>query len=72
MAQYKPMAEYVARRDKSGAWGKHTHTTMYETDYQQGLIYSSRNTTQYSVIIYMRKESKRRINRHVCITDSLC
>ena len=72
MVQCKPMADYVAGRDKSGAWGGHTHPTIYKTDYQQGPIYSTRNTTQYSVIMYMRKESERRINRPICITDSLC
>ena len=24
------------RRDKSGAWDEHTHTTIYKTDNQQG------------------------------------
>ena len=24
------------RRDKSGAWGEHTHTTIHKTDNQQG------------------------------------
>ena len=33
MVQCKPMAEYVAGRDKSGTWGGHTHNTIYKTDY---------------------------------------
>ena len=26
----------VGGRDRSGAWDAHTHTTIYEIDYQQG------------------------------------
>ena len=46
-------------RDKSGDWDEHTHTTIYKIDNQQGLLYSTENSTQYSVITYMRKESKK-------------
>ena len=36
--------------------GINIHTTTYETD--KDLLYSTGNSTQYSVITYMRKESK--------------
>ena len=39
---------------KSGAWGEHIHTTVYKTD---NLLHSTWNSTQYSVITYLRKES---------------
>ena len=44
-------------RNKSRAWDEYTHTTIYKTDNQQGPLYSTGNSTQYSVITYMRKES---------------
>ena len=34
----------------------------------KNLLYSTRNSTQYSVMTYMRKEK----DRCMCITDSLC
>ena len=47
-------------RDKSGAWDEHTHTTIYKIDNQQGhTVYSTGNSTQYSVITFKRKESKK-------------
>ena len=61
----------VAGRDKSGAWGEHSHTTTYNQITSKDLLYSTENSTQYSVITYMRKESVKRMNTCVCITDSL-
>ena len=61
----------VAGRDKSGAWGEHSHTTTYKQITSKDLLYSTENSTQYSVITYMRKESVKRMNTCVCITDSL-
>ena len=36
-----------------------TYTTIYKTDKQGPTVYSTGNSTQYSVITYMRKESKK-------------
>ena len=37
-------------RDKSEWWNEHTHTTIYKIDNQQGILYSTVNSIQYSVI----------------------
>ena len=65
------------KRDKSGARDWHAHTTMYKIDNQQGPTISTGNSTQYSVITYMRKESEKEwIYVCVCVcvykTKSLC
>ena len=36
------------------------------------LLYSTGNSTQYFVMAYMGKESKKRVDKCICITDSLC
>jgi len=41
-------------RRKSEAWGEHIHTTVYKTD---NLLHSTWNSTQYSVITYLTKQS---------------
>ena len=39
----------------------------------KNLLYSTGNSTQYSVMAYMGKESKKkRMDVCICITDSLC
>ena len=38
----------------------------------KNLLYSTGNSTQYSVMTYMAKESKKRVAICICITDSLC
>ena len=35
-------------------------------------LYVTGNSTQYSVINFKRKESKKRMNICICITESLC
>ena len=50
-------------RDKLGDWDKHTHYTIYKIDNQKGdnqkdLLYSTGNSSQYSVITYTGKESE--------------
>ena len=48
-----------------------THTLLYVRQIKnKDLLYSTGNSTQYSVITYMRKESKKRMN--ICVTESLC
>ena len=47
------------RRDKSGAWDEYSHTTIYKRDTPEDLLYSTGNSNLYSVISYMRKESKK-------------
>ena len=59
------------RRDKLGGWDKHIHTTVYKID-NKNLLYSTGNSTQYSVITYMEKESGERKGRYIRITESLC
>ena len=36
------------------------------------LLYSTGNSTQYSAMTYMRKESKKRVDICICVTDCLC
>ena len=38
----------------------------------KNLLYSTGNSTQYSVMTYMGKESKKEWIICICITDSLC
>ena len=40
-------------------WDWHMHTEVYGIIGQQGLLYSTNNSTQYYVIIYVGKESER-------------
>ena len=50
----------VRGRDKSGAWDEHTHYLLYIGQMtNKDLLYSTGNSTQYSVITYTRKESKK-------------
>ena len=60
--------ENMVGRGKSGAWDEHTHTTTYKIT-NKDLLCSTGNSTQYSVITYMKKE---RMNICICITESLC
>ena len=49
----------VGGGDKSGAWGKHTHSTMYKIATQQGpTIQHKELSLKYPVITNMRKEQK--------------
>ena len=36
------------------------------------LLYRTANSAQYSVMAYGRKESKKKVDKCICITDSLC
>ena len=45
--------------DKSGAWDEHTNTALYKVENQPRTYCTAQETTQYSVITYVRKESKR-------------
>ena len=46
--------------DKIGVWDEHTHTLLYVRQItNKDLLYSTGNSTQYSVIIYMGKESEK-------------
>ena len=59
-------------RTKPGAYDEHTHTTIYKTDNQQRPavqhreLYSILHNNQYG------KESKKKVNACICITESLC
>ena len=44
---------------KLGARDSHIHTTIYKIDKQQDLLSNTGNSTQYSVITYMGKESEK-------------
>ena len=54
------------RKAKSGAWNDIRQIA------NKDLLYSTRNSTQYSVITYMRKESKKGMNICMCLTELLC
>ena len=42
-----------------GVWNEQIHTTIHKTDNQQGLTIKHTDSTQYSVITYMGKESEK-------------
>ena len=49
------------------------HTLLYIKQItNKELLYSTENSTQYSTMAYMGKESKKRVVIGKCITDSLC
>ena len=52
------LASRGGRRDTLGDWNGHTHTTVYKTDKKEP-TYNTGDSIQHSVIIYMRKESKK-------------
>ena len=45
-------------RDNLGLWDGHIHSTIHKTD-TKDLPYSTRNSTQCSVMTYMRTEAKK-------------
>ena len=50
--------------------GIDTCTTIHKIN--KDLSYSTGHSTQYSVMTYMGKESKKTVDLCICITDSLC
>ena len=52
-------------------FGINIYTILYKIDNQQGPTVSTGNSTQYSVITYMGKGSKKRMDSWICITNSL-
>ena len=59
----------VGERDGLKLWTKHIYTVVFGTDGQWGPVYSTGNSTQYSVITCMGKEVEK---IDMCITESLC
>ena len=48
------------------------HTLLYIKQItNKDLLYSTGNSTQYSIITNMEKESKKKVNACICIIDSL-
>lgn len=43
-------------RAKTEVWDWHIYTSLYKIDKQQGPMYGTGSSTQYSVITYMGKE----------------
>ena len=62
------------QREKVGSWGlTHTYALPYiKQRINKDLLYSTGDSTQYSIITYMGKESEKRINACVYISESLC
>ena len=56
----------AARGNELGAWDEHTPPTVYRTDNQQGLLYSTGNCTQYSVMTNAGNESEKLESLHMC------
>ena len=55
-------------RNGLGVWDWHMHTDVYGTTGQQGpAVYSTENSTKYSVKAYMGKESER---EWMCVHDN--
>ena len=49
------------------------HTLLYIKQItNKDLLYSTGNSTQYSIITNMEKESEKKVNVCICITESLC
>ena len=82
MNPLKKLAELIndlsdIKRYKICTWGWwdwktriNIHTAIYKIDNQQGpTVYSTGNSTQYSVMTYIGKGSER-VNICICITDS--
>ena len=46
-------------RDGQEVWDRHVHTAVFKMENEQGPTVSMRNSTQYSVMAYMGKESKK-------------
>ena len=51
-------------RDKLGGWDGHIQTTIYKQITNKTLLYSTKNSTQYSAMAYMGKESKTKIRMY--------
>ena len=52
------------------AFSEHTHTTIYQI-IKKDLLQSTETSTQYSIIIYMGKDSKKERRKDICITEVL-
>ena len=67
----------MGRRDKLGDWDEHMHTMIdsqqignQQIDNQKDILYSTEDSTQYSVMTYWERNlKKKRVD--ICITDSL-
>ena len=53
--------------------GTDIHTTLYIKQItNKDIPRNTGNTTQYSIMVYRGKESKKRVDTCVCTTDSVC
>ena len=57
--------ERLRGRDGLGVWDWHVHTLYMEWMVDRDLLYSTGNSTQYSVITYMGKESEK---ERICVS----
>ena len=62
--------EGKGERDKLGDWDCCIHTTIYKI-YNKDLLYTTGNSTQYSIMIYTGEECKAE-GIYVDASDSLC
>ena len=62
---WDPKRGGVRGRDKLEDWDWHIHTNIYKIITNKDLLYSPGNSTQYSVMTYMGKESKKEIHVYV-------
>ena len=52
--------DIITLRDKSGAWDEHANTLLYLRQItNKDLLFSTGNSAQSCVMIYMRKESQK-------------
>ena len=58
-------------RNKLGVRDWHVHTTIYKI-INRDILYSTVNSTQYSVVTYMGKESEQKRDICICVTESTC
>ena len=71
--EYWDWEERMTGRDRLGVWDWHVYTVIFKTT-NKDLLYSTGNSTQYSVITKWEKNLKKRIdiNTRICTTESLC
>ena len=54
------VTDYRRQGEGLGVWDWHMHTEVYGMIGKQDLLYSTENSTQYSMIIHVGKESERK------------
>ena len=62
----------MGKKGKSGAWDGHTHTLLYTSQVTDKDLLCNTGEVLNILTIYTGKESKKRTNIRIHITESLC